>query len=173
MTKLGKYAPLLLSIGISILLIAVSILSVRSIYAHDRENISHHILTRLQATTGLLELWQHEYLMGVHAIAEDPELIELVDNLVRGNISAETAGVKMDQWLRPIYLGRGYEGHSIITPDLQIILSSSPAVAGKPVISAISREVITKALREGNAMGRPTETSYQVRMIDKIVEPGT
>jgi two-component system sensor histidine kinase/response regulator len=173
MTKLGKYAPLLLSIGISILLIAVSILSVRSIYAHDRENISHHILTRLQATTGLLELWQHEYLMGVHAIAEDPELIELVDNLIKHNISAETAGLKMDQWLRPIYLARGYDGHSIITPDMFIVLASSPSVARKPVISPISREVIAKALREGSAMGRPTETTYQVLMPNGTGEPGT
>jgi signal transduction histidine kinase/CheY-like chemotaxis protein len=173
MKILGKYAPLLLSIGISILLIAVSSISVRSIYANDRENIAHHLLTRLQATTGLLELWQHEYLMGVHAIAEDPELIELVDNLVRGNISAETAGVKMDQWLRPIYLGRGYDGHSIITPDMFIVLASSPSVAGKPVISPISREVIAKALREGSAMGRPTETTYQVLMPNGTGEPGT
>lgn len=173
MNTLGKYTPLLVSICISILLITVSSLSVRSIYLNDRENISHHILTRLQATTGLLELWQHEYLVGVDAVAEDKELIELVDNLIQGKISAEAVGAKMDQWLRPIYLGRGYEGHSIITPELLIILSSSPSVTGKPVISAISREVITKALREGSAMGRPTETAYNVRMLDRIVDPGT
>jgi len=169
----GKYLPLLLAVGISILLVIVSSLSVHSIYSNSRENISHHILTRLQATTGLLELWQREYLMGVDAIAKDPELIEVVDNLINHKITAEAAGLKMDQWLRPIYLGRGYEGHSIITPEMLIILSSSPSVTGKPVISPISREVINKALRDGSAMGRPTETSYQVRMLNSIVEPGS
>lgn len=170
--KLGKYAPLLLSLSISMVLIAVTSLSINSIYAHDRDNISHHILTRLQATTGLLDLWQREYLMGVRAIAEDPELIELVDNLVRHNISTETAGLKMDQWLKPIYLGRGYEGHSIITPDFQIILSSSPSVTGTPVVSPISREVIAKAMREGSSMGRPTETAYNSRILDPRVDSG-
>jgi two-component system sensor histidine kinase/response regulator len=171
--KLGKYAPLLLSVSISLLLIAVSSVSVRSIYAHDRENISHHILTRLQATTGLLELWQHDYLLGVHTIAEDPGFVEVVDNLLNNKIDAETAGTKLDQWLRPIYLGRGYDGHSIITPDMFIVLASSPSVARKPVVSPISRDVIAKALREGSAMGRPTETTYEVRMPDGTGPIGT
>jgi len=171
--KLGKYTPLLLSVCISMLLLVVSSVSVRSIYAHDRENISSHILTRLQATTGLLELWQRDYLLGVQAIAEDPEFITVMDNLINNKISADVAGIKMDQWLRPIYLGRGYDGHSIITPEMLIILSSSPAVTGKPVISPISREIITKALREGSAMGRPTETTYQVLMPDGTGKPGT
>ncbi len=125
--KLGKYLPLMLALCVSVFLIAVSIVSVRFIYAHDRANVSHHILTRLQATNGLIEMWQHNYLQGVNALAEDPSLVKLVDNLINNKVGIEEASKTMDQWLRPIYLGRGYEGHSIIAPDLQIILSSSPA----------------------------------------------
>ncbi len=171
--KLGKYLPLILALCVSVFLIAVSIVSVRFIYAHDRANVSHHILTRLQATNGLIEMWQHNYLQGVNALAEDPSLVKLVDNLINNKVGIEEASKTMDQWLRPIYLGRGYEGHSIIAPDLQIILSSSPAYTGKPVVSTTSRDVISKALRDGSALGRPTESAYQITVFDKVAEAGT
>jgi signal transduction histidine kinase/CheY-like chemotaxis protein len=176
--KLGKYLPLkylplMLALCVSIFLIAVSIISVRFIYAHDRANVSHHILTRLQATNGLLELWQHNYLQGVKALAEDPSLVKLVDDLINHKISNEDASKTMDQWLRPIYLGRGYDGHSVISPDFQIVLSSSPAYTGKTVASPVSRAAISKALGDGSAISRPIESNYQITMFDKVAEAGT
>ncbi len=171
--KLGKYLPLMLALCVSIFLIAVTIVSVRFIYAHDRANVSHHILTRLQATDGLLEMWRHNYLQGVNALAKDPSLVKLVDDLINHHISNEDASKTMDQWLRPIYLGRGYDGHSIISPDFQIVLSSSPAYTGKPVASPVSREAIAKALREGSAVSRPLESNYQITLVDKVAEAGT
>lgn len=171
--KLGKYLPLMLALCVSVFLIAVSIVSVRFIYVHDRANVSHHILTRLQATNGLLDLWQHNYLQGVKALAEDPSLVKLVDDLINNKVTIEDASKTMDQWLRPIYLGRGYDGHSIISPEFQIILSSSPAYTGKAVASPISRTAIDKALNEGSAISRPIEANYQITLFDKVAEAGT
>ncbi|RZA02486.1 MAG: hypothetical protein EOO68_09685, partial [Moraxellaceae bacterium] len=171
--KLGKYASVILAISISLLLIAVTTVSMRFIYAYDRANVSHHLLTRLQATTGLVELWQHNYLTGAQALAEDPSLIKLVDDLVSKNISAADAGTALDQWLRPIYLGQGYDGHSIIDPHYQILLSSSSTYTGKSVVSPISHEAISKAMSNGTAISRPIEARYQISVLNKIAETGT
>ena len=171
--KLGKYLPLMLALCVSIFLIAVTIVSVRFIYAHDRANVSHHILTRLQATDGLLEMWQHNYLQGVDALAEDPSLVKLVDDLINHKISDEETGKTMDQWLRPIYLGRGYDGHSIISPEFQIVLSSSPAYTGRSVTSVAAHDAVVKALNEGSAISRPIEANYQITLFDKVADAGT
>lgn len=171
--KLGKYASVILATCISLTLIAVTAITLRFIYAYDRANVSHHLLTRLQATNGLIELWHRNYLSGVKALAEDPSLAKLIDDLTNHKIDATQAGATMDQWLRPIYLGRGYDGHSIIDPNFQILLSSSPNYTGKPVVSPISREVIGKALQEGVAISRPIEASYKISLLDKVANAGT
>ncbi|GGY87353.1 hypothetical protein GCM10011613_35670 [Cellvibrio zantedeschiae] len=171
--KLGKYASTLLAIAISLTLIAVTAVSIRFIYAYDRANVSHHLLTRLQATSGLIELWQRNYLTGVEALAQEPGLVKLVDDLMSKKISAAEAGVTLDQWLRPIYLARGYEGHSIIDPNYLVMLSSSPNYNGKPIATANSRSAVGKTMREGRAIGLPTAAVYQISILDKTAAPGT
>ncbi|RYY04671.1 MAG: response regulator [Gammaproteobacteria bacterium] len=171
--KLRKYGPLLLALSISCILIAVGFVSIRLIYAYDRSNISHHILTRLQATDGLISFWEHDYLSGVQALAEDPSLVALTEKLTDKTITLDEASDTLDQWLRPIYLGRGYEGHSIISLDYQILLSSSPAYTGKPVTSPITKEALGRALGGGSAISRPIESAYQISAFDKVAQPGT
>jgi len=171
--KLGKYTSVLLAISVSLILVAMTTVSMRFIYAYDRANVSHHLLTRLQATSGLVELWQHNYLSGVQALAEDPSLVKLVDDRINNKISSADASATMDQWLRPIYLGRGYDGHSIIDPEFLIILSSSPAYTGKSVVSPASRQAIAKAMTDGTMISLPVESRYQFSVANKIAEPGT
>ncbi len=171
--KLGKYASAIMALTFSIALVAVTAITIRVIYTYDRANVSHHLLTRLQATSGLIELWQQNYLRGVEALAQEPALIDLIDKVVNNKISAAEAGNTMDQWLRPIYLGRGYDGHSIIDPNFKILLSSSPAYTGKSVVSLTSHVAIEKAMREGRAISLPTEAKYQISVFDKTAEAGT
>ncbi len=170
---LGKYSHIPMMFCISILLLTVTGVAVQVIYSNDQDNVSHHILTRLQATSGIIKLWEQEYLMSVRTVAEDPGLATLIEDLLNHKITREQASNTLDQWLRPIYLGRGYEGHSIITADMTILLASSPAFVGKKVSSASGYESITKAFAHGSAIARPSEATYQVRMLDRIAMPGT
>jgi len=171
--KLGKYAPLMMAVCISLILIGVAGLSVRFIYNYDRANVSHHILTRLQATHGMIDLWQHNFLSGTRALADDPGLIRLVDNLINNKVTPPEASKSLDEWLRPIYLGRGYDGHSIISPDYIILLSSSPTYTGKSVVSPASREAIAQAMGNIGAISHPIEAKYQISMHDGVAEAGT
>ncbi len=170
---LGKYAHIVLALCISLLLIAVTAVSVKAIYDSDRANVSNHILTRLQATTGIISLWQQEYLMSVRSVAEDPSLADLVDNYQRQKITLAQATTALEEWLRPIYLGRGFEGHAIVDPDMKILLASSPAFVGKQVISQSAREGMHRAFVEGTVMTRPGEVARPLHMLDRIAPPGT
>jgi len=170
---LGKYAHTLLAFCTSTLLLCVTLTAVYVIHNNDHANVSHHILTRLHATTGIIKLWEHEYLTSVRSVAEDAGLTELVDKLINQQITRDQGTAKLDEWLRPIYLGRGYEGHSIITPDMNVLLASSAGFVGKPVTSSSSREAILKAFKDGVALARPAEAAYQVRMLNRMAAPGT
>jgi two-component system, sensor histidine kinase and response regulator len=171
--KLTKYVPAILAISATITLIAVAVITLHFIHAYDRANVSHDLLTRLQATNGQVDLWQRNYLAGVRALADDPGLVQLVDDVINHKIDKIQAGDTMNEWLRPIYLGRGYEGHSIIDPDYNILLSSSPNYTGRPVTSPTAHEVVGKAIREGSAIGRPIIASYPITTLDKVAPAGT
>jgi signal transduction histidine kinase/DNA-binding response OmpR family regulator len=149
-------------------------------FIHKREqaNVSQHILTRLQATSSLVELWQNDSMLGVRSIAEEPKMVDLAGGLIDGRVSAADTGKEMEAWLRPIYLSRGYEGHALISLDYKILVALSPKVVGKDARSLIGKDVsaikvLDDALLNGSSMGRPLVSPYPFKTFNGIASPGT
>jgi two-component system, sensor histidine kinase and response regulator len=164
--KSGKYIHIIFAILTSIILVAITTVTIQNIYTREHSNIKSQINTRLESTSRLVNLWNNNFRSGVSLLAEEPELVALVDDYITGKTSADAAHRFLDQWLRPIYLARGYEGHSIITPELTIILASSSSYIGKPVATSVSKQAILTAFAEGQAIGHISESVYPVRNLD-------
>lgn len=164
--KSGKYAHIAFAILTSIILIVITTVIIRYIYNYEHINIKNQVMTRLESTSRLINLWNNNFRSGVSLLAEEPELVALVDDYLQGKKNADETHQILDQWLRPIYLSRGYEGHSIITPELKIILTSSPSYVGKSVATEVSKKAILKAFKEGLAISHIAESVYPVRNID-------
>jgi two-component system, sensor histidine kinase and response regulator len=164
--KSGKYTHSAFALLISIILIVIATIAIRYIHSYEQINIKNHVMTRLDSIARLINLWSDNFRSGAMLLAEEPKLVSLVDDYLAGNKSEQETGQILDQWLRAIYLGRGYEGHSIITPDLTIILASSPAYVGKQVASDISKKAILTAFAQGSSIGHISDSAYPVRNID-------
>ena len=157
--KPAKYASLFFAALTSAILIIITYVLLSSIYNNERTNIANHILTRLKITYGLIDLWRRDYLAGVKTLADDPKLINVVDQYMHGTISEANAEEVLDQWLRPIYLSHGFERHSIILPDNTILLTSNKDFVGKQVISSATKEAVAIAFNKGTAVSRVAEAT--------------
>lgn len=164
--KSGKYTHIAVALLTSILLIVITNFAIRYIRAYEKVNVSNHIASRLDSISGLVNLWSDDFRSGVELLAEDPKLIELLDNYLQQKTGAEETNQLLAQWFRPIYLNRGYDGHSIITPDFTVTFASSPAYVGKQVASPVSQQAIRTAFAKGSAIGHISESVYAVRNVD-------
>lgn len=164
--KSGKYAHIAFALLTSLVLIVTTTIAVRYIHKHEQTNIANHVITRLDSISRLIKLWSNDFESGAQLLADDPKLVNLLKQYFDGKISQQEADELLNQWFRPIYLSRGYEGHSIISKEFTILLTSSPGYTGKQVASDVSQYAIKKALENGSAIGHISEAIYPVRNVD-------
>lgn len=154
----GKLTPIILALATSAILIALTTIALNIIYQYERTSIAHNLSSHLETTSGLIEYWERENELSVRLIADDPKLIELLSQLQAHPGATKDIEEMLNQWLRPIYLSRGFEGRAIIATNGTIVIATNPAFVGKK-ISESSQQLMNKALNLGYSIGLPTDAS--------------
>ena len=164
--KLGKFVNAAFALFTSVALMVATSLSINYIYHHEQKNISNHVLTRLESITRLVNLWREDFLTGTQLLSQDPKLVSIVVDFTEGKIDQPTTTELLNQWLRPVYLSQGYEGHSIITDDYQVRIATSTGYVGTYVTNPVSRATIAKAFEQGTSISAITKSEHPMHNID-------
>lgn len=121
----------------------------------QRHAAEQHIQRTLDSMDRLLALQRQDTLDRVRSVAAEPRHQQLFAQLLRSPQDKQLQA-RYQRWITPIYLGRGFDGYSLMSADAGLLVAaSSPAYVGRPLQTEGAHDVLATARREGLAISRP------------------
>ena len=155
----SPYYLLTVALVAMLFMLTLTISSVITIRHLNLRLQTDHMLTRLDSTTHLLEVWQKQYLRALPLLTENPEVnrhaaaLIAAHNLDQAADSAEISA--LDSVIVPKYIGLGYRDYSLIAADGWLLASSAAKNIHRKIASPVLADMLRQVLRKGAPVIRP------------------
>lgn len=127
--------------------------------------------SRLQAVESLIDSLKRDAQTRLREIIENPELRPRAERLF-GDPKSATQAASFEQWITPLYRGRGFTGYSVITIKEHIVLASSRDYIDRDVVPEV-KEVLARALGSGYGYSQPIRSIFPVSVDGGLAPAGT
>ncbi len=166
--RYSKHIHIILAGLTSVILLVMTYVAIYLIEAEDRENVSQHILTRLQATSDTIDLWVQDNKNEIGLLAKDPSLVLSVHNSLHDKTHQDQPDVLARKLIQSVYQRRGYLGYLVINSDRVVIDDMTHQIHGGRILDKDALAAVSRAFNQETTFSKPHTLKQSLRMPEDL-----